>query len=66
MAGIPAGVVNIVTGGNDTSSGLLGVAADGLRQIAPVPQLRGITVAAALGLGGLGLMTVAFPLVSNR
>jgi predicted MFS family arabinose efflux permease len=41
---------------------LFGVAADGLRQIASVPELRGITVAAALGLGGLGLMTVAFPL----
>ena len=27
-----------------------------------VPELRGITVAAAIGLGGLGLMTVTFPL----
>ena len=27
-----------------------------------VPELRGITAAAAIGLGGLGLMTVAFPL----
>jgi predicted MFS family arabinose efflux permease len=41
---------------------LLRVAADGLRQIVAVPELRGITVAAAIGLGGLGLMTVAFPL----
>ena len=41
---------------------LLGVAADGLRQIVSVPELRGITFAAALGLGGLGLMTLAFPL----
>jgi predicted MFS family arabinose efflux permease len=41
---------------------LLGVALDGLRQIVSVPELRGITVAAALGLGGLGLLTVAFPL----
>ena len=47
------------TGGDDT---LLGVAAAGLRQIVSVPELRGITVAAAIGLGGLGLMTVAFPL----
>jgi predicted MFS family arabinose efflux permease len=46
-------------GGSGT---LLGTAADGLRQIISVPELRGITVAAALGLGGLGLMTVAFPL----
>jgi MFS family permease len=41
---------------------LLGVAAAGIRQIVSVPQLRGITFAAAIGLGGLGLMTVAFPL----
>jgi predicted MFS family arabinose efflux permease len=41
---------------------LLGVAADGLRHIVSVPELRGITFAGALGLGGLGLMTLAFPL----
>jgi predicted MFS family arabinose efflux permease len=41
---------------------LLGVAAAGIRQIVSVPELRGITAAAALGLGGLGLLTVAFPL----
>jgi predicted MFS family arabinose efflux permease len=41
---------------------LLGVAAAGLRQIVRVPELRGITAAAAIGLGGLGLMSVAFPL----
>jgi predicted MFS family arabinose efflux permease len=41
---------------------LLGVAAAGIRQIVAVPELRGITVAAAIGLGGLGLLTVAFPL----
>jgi predicted MFS family arabinose efflux permease len=41
---------------------LLGVAAAGIRQIVRVPELRGITFAAAIGLGGLGLMTVAFPL----
>jgi len=41
---------------------LLSVAAAGIRQIVSVPELRGITVAAAIGLGGLGLMTVAFPL----
>ena len=40
---------------------LWGVAADGLRQIVSVPQLRGVTAAAAIGLGGLGLLTVAFP-----
>jgi predicted MFS family arabinose efflux permease len=46
-------------GGEST---LLGVAAAGIRQIVWVPELRGITFAAAIGLGGLGLMTVAFPL----
>jgi MFS family permease len=41
---------------------LWSIAGDGLRQIVAVPQLRGVTAAAALGLGGLGLLTVAFPL----
>jgi predicted MFS family arabinose efflux permease len=41
---------------------LLGVAAEGIGRIVAVPELRGITVAAAIGLGGLGLLTVAFPL----
>ena len=44
------------------SETLLGVAAEGLRQIVRVPELRGVTAAAAIGLGGLGLMAVAFPL----
>jgi predicted MFS family arabinose efflux permease len=38
------------------------VVMDGLRQIAAVPELRGITAAGAIGLGGIGLWTVAFPL----
>jgi predicted MFS family arabinose efflux permease len=41
---------------------LLGIAAEGLLQIVAVPQLRAVTVAAGVGLGGLGLLTVAFPL----
>jgi predicted MFS family arabinose efflux permease len=41
---------------------LLGIAVDGLRQIVVVPQLRGVTAAAAFGMAGLGLLTVAFPL----
>jgi predicted MFS family arabinose efflux permease len=41
---------------------LLGVAAAGIRQIAAAPELRGVTAAGAVGLGGLGLLTVAFPL----
>lgn len=47
-------------GGGERS--LLGVAAEGLKQVAVVPELRGITAAGAIGLGGLGLLTVAFPL----
>jgi hypothetical protein len=38
------------------------IAADGLRIIVSVPQLRGVTAAAAFGMTGLGLLTVAFPL----
>jgi MFS family permease len=41
---------------------LLGVAMAGIRQIVAVPELRAITVASAIGLSGLGLMTVTFPL----
>ena len=43
-------------------STLLGVAAAGIRMIWRLPELRGITGAAALGMSGLGLLTVAFPL----
>jgi predicted MFS family arabinose efflux permease len=41
---------------------LWGIAVDGLCQIVLVPQLRGVTAAAAFGMAGLGLLTVAFPL----
>jgi predicted MFS family arabinose efflux permease len=41
---------------------LWSVAVDGLRTIVAVPQLRGVTGAAAFGMAGLGLLTVAFPL----
>jgi MFS family permease len=41
---------------------LMSVAGDGLRKIVSVPQLRGVTAAAAFGMAGLGLLTVAFPL----
>jgi predicted MFS family arabinose efflux permease len=34
---------------------------DGLGHLARTPPLRGVSVAAALSLGGLGLLTVAFP-----
>jgi predicted MFS family arabinose efflux permease len=38
------------------------VAADGLRVIVSVPELRGVTATAVFGMTGLGLLTVAFPL----
>jgi predicted MFS family arabinose efflux permease len=41
---------------------LWSIAVHGLRQIVLVPQLRGVTAAAAFGMAGLGLLTVAFPL----
>ena len=41
---------------------LWSVAGDGLRMIVAVPQLRAVTAAAAFGMCGLGLLTVAFPL----
>jgi MFS family permease len=37
------------------------VARDGLRHLASSPPLRGVTLAGALGIGGLGLLTVALP-----
>jgi predicted MFS family arabinose efflux permease len=40
---------------------LVGVAADGLRQLAAVPALRAVTLTGALGLGGIGLLSVGFP-----
>jgi MFS family permease len=42
---------------------LLGVAAAGIGQIVAIPELRAITAAAAaIGMAGLGLLTVGFPL----
>jgi MFS family permease len=37
------------------------VVRSGLRQLVAVPPLRGVTAAGAIGLCGLGLLTVAFP-----
>jgi predicted MFS family arabinose efflux permease len=48
--------------GRPSDRSLRSVVVGGLTQIVKVPELRGVTVAGALGLGGLGLMTVAFPL----
>ena len=43
-------------------SSVFDVARQGIRLIWDVPQLRGVTVAGMLGLSGLGLLTVGFPL----
>jgi predicted MFS family arabinose efflux permease len=55
-------IPHLDSGGRRSGGTLIGVALEGLRQIVTVPELRGITAAGAIGLGGLGLMTVAFPL----
>ena len=45
----------------DASRRLFGIVRDGLRQLVAVPALRGVTITGALGLGGLGLLSVGFP-----
>ncbi len=40
---------------------LLEIARAGLRHVAATPPLRAVTAAGALNLGGIGLLTVAFP-----
>jgi MFS family permease len=40
---------------------LLSIARAGLKHVAATPPLRAVTAAGALNLGGLGLLTVAFP-----
>jgi hypothetical protein len=40
---------------------LIDIARAGLRHVAVTPPLRAVTVAGALNLGGIGLLTVAFP-----
>jgi|RhiMetdeSRZDD1v2_1073273.scaffolds.fasta_scaffold03302_13 MFS family permease len=40
---------------------LVDIARDGLRHVAVTPPLRAVTIAGALNLGGIGLLTVAFP-----
>ena len=44
-----------------TGRSIWSVAGSGLTRIAEVPALRGVTATGVLGLGGLGLLTVAFP-----
>jgi predicted MFS family arabinose efflux permease len=44
-----------------TRQSLVEIARAGLRHVAATPPLRAVTAAGALNLGGLGLLTVAFP-----
>jgi MFS family permease len=41
---------------------LLGIAAAGLRQLVAVPELRGVTATGMIGMAGIGLLSIAFPL----
>jgi predicted MFS family arabinose efflux permease len=47
--------------GADSTRPLRTIVRDGLRLLAATPALRSVTAAGALNLGGLGLLTVAFP-----
>jgi predicted MFS family arabinose efflux permease len=55
-------IPHLDSGGSRSGGTLIGVALQGLRQIFVVPELRGITAAGAIGMAGLGLLTVTFPL----
>jgi predicted MFS family arabinose efflux permease len=55
-------IPHLDSGGSRSGGTLVGVALQGLRQIFVVPELRGITAAGAIGMAGLGLLTVTFPL----
>jgi MFS family permease len=57
IARIPA----MEAGGRAPGRPLLEIAKAGLRHVAATPALRAVTAAGALNLGGLGLLTVAFP-----
>jgi MFS family permease len=68
-AGLTIGAIGMIasiraldsTGRKHDHKPLRKIARAGLRHIAVVPPLRSVTVAGALSLGGLGLLTVAFP-----
>jgi predicted MFS family arabinose efflux permease len=62
--GVILTIPNLDRGGRAERAGesVLGVARSGLRLIADVPELMGVTAAGMLGLSGLGLLTVTFPL----
>ena len=52
--------------GADPGRSLHAIARDGLRVVAQTPALRSVTAAGAIGLGGIGLLTVAFPFFAEH
>ena len=52
--------------GVDPTRPLRAIALDGLRVVARTPALRSVTAAGAIGLGGIGLLTVAFPFFAEH
>ena len=52
--------------GADPGRSLHAIARDGLRVVAKTPALRSVTAAGAIGLGGIGLLTVAFPFFAEH
>jgi predicted MFS family arabinose efflux permease len=59
--GLIAAIPAMDRGRGDSGRSLGEIVNAGLRHVAATPALRGVTVAGALNLGGLGLLTVAFP-----
>jgi MFS family permease len=59
--GLIASIPAVDVGAAQASRTLGAIVRDGLRHLAATPPLRAVTVAGALNLGGLGLLTVAFP-----
>jgi predicted MFS family arabinose efflux permease len=59
--GLIALIPSVDVGADESSRSLREIVSDGLRHLAATPPLRAVTVAGAFNLGGLGLLTVAFP-----
>jgi MFS family permease len=59
--GLIALIPAVDTSARKASRSVREIAGAGLRHLAATPPLRSVTVAGALNLGGLGLLTVAFP-----
>jgi predicted MFS family arabinose efflux permease len=59
--GLIAFIPSVDVGVAESSRTLLEIVRAGLRHVVATPALRAVTVAGGLNLGGLGLLTVAFP-----